>query len=70
MDAVAKGSPQKIAGSKICAHHWVIEPANEPTSKGICKLCGCEREFVNFLKDLRSTGTGQKSEEKPLLDEM
>jgi len=32
-----------------CHHHWAIEEANGPTSKGVCKLCGTERVFYNSL---------------------
>jgi hypothetical protein len=38
-----------------CGHYWRIDSANGPTSKGICKLCGLEREFNNsFLNSSRS----------------
>jgi len=30
-----------------CSHYWIIEPAHGPTSKGVCKYCGEEREFLN-----------------------
>lgn len=30
-----------------CVHHWVIDPPNGPTSVGVCKNCGEEREFPN-----------------------
>ena len=30
-----------------CAHHWIIETAAGPVSKGKCQLCGEEREFSN-----------------------
>jgi hypothetical protein len=30
-----------------CVHHWMIDPAFDHTSKGVCKYCGEEREFVN-----------------------
>ena len=30
-----------------CRHYWVIESAEGPTSKGVCKLCGAEKEFFN-----------------------
>ncbi len=30
-----------------CAHHWIIETATGPVSKGACQLCGEEREFNN-----------------------
>ncbi len=32
-----------------CLHYWRIETPNGPTSRGICKWCGAEREFVNAL---------------------
>jgi hypothetical protein len=38
-----KQSAVKIA----CRHYWVIESASGPTSKGVCKICGEEKEFQN-----------------------
>jgi hypothetical protein len=35
-----------------CRHHWLIEPPNGPTSKGVCKLCGEVKFFDNILADL------------------
>ena len=32
-----------------CAHHWLIETADGPVSKGECQLCGEEREFSNSV---------------------
>ena len=40
-----------------CPHHWVIEKANGPVSKGRCRLCGEEREFSNSVE----TGGGWTS---------
>ena len=37
-----------VAGD-ICRHHWVIASPNGPTSQGVCKFCGTEREFRNSL---------------------
>ena len=37
------------------AHHWVIEEARGPRSRGTCKRCGVEREFRNWLGDDFST---------------
>ncbi len=31
----------------LCQHHWVIETAIGPTSKGVCQRCGMEKEFEN-----------------------
>ncbi len=33
----------------LCQHHWLIEPAGGPTSRGCCRLCGEERFFRNSL---------------------
>jgi hypothetical protein len=32
-----------------CRHHWIIETPNGPVSKGVCKLCGEERDFENIF---------------------
>ena len=31
------------------AHHWVIEEAQGPVSKGVCRHCGDAREFQNSV---------------------
>ena len=36
-------------GVSQCNHHWVIGVASGPTSTGVCRLCGAERHFKNFL---------------------
>ncbi len=33
-----------------CTHHWMIETSYGPTSKGVCRSCGEEREFDNTLE--------------------
>ena len=33
-----------------CPHHWIIERASGPTSKGVCRLCGAEKEFLNYVE--------------------
>ena len=33
-----------------CHHHWLIDAAAGPTSKGVCRLCGAERQFSNYLE--------------------
>ena len=32
-----------------CAHHWMIDRPNGPTSRAICKLCGESAEFTNSI---------------------
>jgi hypothetical protein len=34
-----------------CRHHWIIEPASGPISRGICKICGAEKNFDNVLEE-------------------
>ena len=39
--------PREIKSA--CRHYWVIEPANGPISKGVCRFCGEIREFKNSV---------------------
>ena len=56
---VAKGDGQQ---PNQCPHHWVIEGAGGPTSKGLCRLCGAEKDFKNYLESARwDTDTPQDS---------
>lgn len=32
-----------------CCHHWIIDVATDPLSKGVCRLCGEEKLFRNQL---------------------
>ena len=32
-----------------CVHHWVIEPASGPISRGKCKGCKATRDFANSV---------------------
>jgi len=34
-----------------CRHHWIIESVDGPTSWGLCKNCGAEKEFLNYSPD-------------------
>ena len=36
--------------STRCPHHWIIETANGPSSKGVCQICGEDREFKNSIE--------------------
>ena len=33
-----------------CVHHWVIEEANGPTSKGRCKKCKKVKQHTNYIE--------------------
>ncbi len=33
-----------------CRHHWLIDAAGGRLSKGICRLCGAQRSFTNYLE--------------------
>jgi hypothetical protein len=46
-----------------CCHHWLIEGGTTPTSKGVCKLCGQEKQFKNSYKSGASGDKTQASEQ-------
>ena len=47
---VKDASEQHVARDE-CHHYWIIESADGPTSMGLCKFCGAEKEFFNSLPD-------------------
>ena len=38
-----------VEAGPVCAHYWVIEPANGPVSRGTCQNCLEVRDFKNFV---------------------
>ncbi len=47
---------QKSAVATTCRHYWNIEPASGPASRGVCKICGEEKEFLNSWSDANYKG--------------
>ena len=33
-----------------CRHHWLIDAAGGRLSKGVCRQCGAQRSFTNYLE--------------------
>ena len=60
---------EKSAQNNSCRHHWLIDMPSGPTSRGVCKFCGEERVFENFLQDLwRSDDIPGLGETSDILD--
>lgn len=54
MVTATEGSPvTNEEGAPLCGHHWLIDSPGGPTSKGVCRLCGTERQFRNYLEGAR-----------------
>ena len=34
----------------LCLHHWVIDKPAGPTSSGVCRMCGEQRQFPNYIE--------------------
>ncbi len=51
MVAASEGSvaEREQENESQCAHHWLIDVAGGPKSKGVCRICGAERLFKNAL---------------------
>jgi hypothetical protein len=43
------GGPETLDGPR-CRHQWVIETPSGPASKGVCMICGDERDFQNYIE--------------------
>lgn len=33
-----------------CSHHWVIGYPDGPISSGRCRVCGAEKDFMNYFE--------------------
>ena len=44
--ANTQGASEEKA-APTCRHHWIIETANGPISRGVCRKCSESREFKN-----------------------
>ena len=40
----------EIQEGPVCRHHWLIDRPAGPVSKGVCRLCGEERDFQNYVE--------------------
>jgi len=58
------------ASKNECKHYWIIEGAKGPTSRGVCKYCGAEREFQNSWQDLSYAERSARLFELPNLVEI
>ena len=51
-------TPKEPLTEDECHHYWTIESPKGRTSRGVCKLCGVEKEFYNswpsFMVDERA----------------
>jgi len=55
MVQIRENAIQELSPRIECRHHWIIESANGPTSWGVCKYCGTEKQFTNSLPDSLKT---------------
>ena len=44
-----KEASRETAAEKECRHYWIIDSAEGPVSRGVCKFCGTESNFSNSL---------------------
>ena len=49
MSYKVKERPEKTETRSECCHYWVIEMADGPISRGVCKFCGEEKWFMNYF---------------------
>ena len=40
---------EKAEAAVDCKHYWVIETPVGRTSRGVCRFCGAERDFANYI---------------------
>ncbi|MFC1941669.1 hypothetical protein ACFLWU_00430 [Chloroflexota bacterium] len=60
-EKIRENTEEPVTGDQ-CHHFWTIEIANGPVSKGICKICGETKDFLNTFPDF----TALKRNKSPL----
>ena len=48
----------KPGNDASCMHYWLIESATGRKSRGVCKFCGAEKEFLNSVPDYSTLKPG------------
>ena len=52
---------RKPAAQRKCHHHWMVEMATGPISRGMCKFCGAQKDFKSYFPDcLEKEGMGYR----------
>jgi len=64
MSVKTDGKKAKQINPKDCTHHWIIDSPNGPQSQGSCKVCGAEREFMNYLESSAWSSGEEKKGDK------
>ena len=44
------GASSELPEAPACRHQWLIDAPAGPSSKGVCRLCGEERQFQNYIE--------------------
>jgi len=61
---------QENTENEQCHHYWVIEVANGPKSRGVCKYCGEKKEFLNAFPPFNSLKKSNNPLNLPKLPEV
>ncbi len=56
---------EPVKKQETCRHYWIIESAHGPVSRGVCKICGAERQFHNSWPYFPATRPERQREREP-----
>ena len=56
------GAAKEADTDSKCRHYWRIDSPKGPTSRGVCKLCGEEKDFYNSWRHVVDGGQPSNSE--------
>jgi hypothetical protein len=51
MEQIVATIPETTDTKLECRHYWLIEGNAGRVSRGVCKHCGSQKEFNNYLQD-------------------
>ncbi len=50
IDREGAGGGTDLLEAPTCKHQWVIDSPAGPSSKGVCRSCGEQRDFLNYIE--------------------
>ena len=62
--------PHNSVSQDQCHHYWIIEIANGPKSRGVCKYCGENRYFLNAIPEYNPLKRNKSPLELPEMPEV
>ena len=49
-EVLGAGAGTDVLEVSECEHRWIIDSPNGPSSNGVCRECGEQKQFLNYIE--------------------